>query len=165
MAFNKKVILDLDKILETQVESIEKLCSLFERKREILIEGNADKLLQIDSEIISKMQEAKEISENCNCVLSAIEFENLSQLNEKLQAFDENLSKRIEEKQSQLKNLQDRMSSLHKVNKQLIDTGLKLVSENLQIILKSAGKSTCEYDESGSRIENQIELSSIIEEG
>lgn len=165
----KEKLDEINNIIETQIDVYKNIKDLYNKKRNILIAGDLNLLEKIDNEIITKANEVNkyELKRQMLCKDLGI-CQNGSNLGEII-AFAENNNCNAQNfinMKETINSLVDEIKELDKINRTLISKTSEIIDNTIKIITNNTCINTCEYNNTGKKIENKgLELSSIIEEG
>lgn len=160
-------ILSLEKIVEEEISGYEKIEKLYMDKKEILIRGKSDDLLNIDSKILNTFQNINKIAMKRVGILNELDIKtpNMSAIIEFANKNNPEIAKRFEEKKKIINELSSNISKLEKLNLELTKHGINITNKTLEAILKSLTVTTNEYNQRGQNIAGEhLEMSSIVEE-
>ena len=156
-------------IIKKQIDIYKDIKDLYNDKRNILIAGDLTLLEKTDNEIIIKASEVNkyEIKRQIICNKLGINQNggNLSEIINYAVNNSYDAQNFINMKET-INSLVDEIKELDKINRALISKTSEIIGNTIKIITNNAYINTCEYSNTGKKIENKgLELSSIIEEG
>ena len=160
-------IVELEKYIDEEISGYETMEKLYTDKREILIHGKSDKLLNVDALILNTLKSVNNTVTKRVGVLSKLNIKkpNMSEIIKFLRQNEPSAVERFEEKKKQINELSKKISKLEKLNLELTKHGINMTNKTLEAILKSVSISTNEYDKRGKNIAGEnLEMSSIVEE-
>ena len=160
-------IVELEKYIDEEISGYETMEKLYTDKREILIHGKSDELLNVDALILNTLKSVNNTVTKRVGVLSKLNIKkpNMSEIIKFLRQNEPSAVERFEEKKKQINELSKKISKLEKLNLELTKHGINLPNKPLEAILKSVSISTNEYDKRGKNIAGEnLEMSSIVEE-
>ena len=160
-------IVELEKYIDEEISGYETMEKLYTDKREILIHGKSDELLNVDSLILNTLKSVNNTVTKRVGVLSKLNIKkpNMSEIIKFLRQNEPSAVERFEEKKKQINELSKKISKLEKLNLELTKHGINMTNKTLEAILKSVSISTNEYDKKGKNIAGEnLEMSSIVEE-
>ena len=160
-------IVELEKYIDEEISGYETMEKLYTDKREILIHGKSDELLNIDALILKTLKSVNNTVTKRVGVLSKLNIKkpNMSEIIKFLRQNEPSAVERFEEKKKQINELSKKISKLEKLNLELTKHGINMTNKTLEAILKSVTISTNEYDKRGKNIAGEnLEMSSIVEE-
>lgn len=159
---------EIENILDEEIQvylSIEK-CE--QDKKDILIKGDINALVQIDEQIYKFGSVVKDLAIKRKSFYKNMgsEHTSLSEIIEKTRAYDKIQAEIIKEKRNKIMDLLKNIYRLDSTNKELVKHSLKLVKASVNLIVKSLNPGMNSYTRSGRINENAASqgLSSIIEE-
>ena len=159
--------IELEKYIDEEISGYETMEKLYTDKREILIHGKSDKLLNVDALILNTLKSVNNTVTKRVGVLSKLNIKkpNMSEIIKFLRQNEPSAVERFEEKKKQINELSKKISKLEKLNLELTKHGINMTNKTLEAILKSVSISTNEYDKRGKNIAGEnLEMSSIVEE-
>lgn len=160
-------IVELEKYIDEEISGYETMEKLYTDKREILIHGKSDELLNVDALILNTLKSVNSTVTKRVGVLSKLNIKkpNMSEIIKFLRQNEPSAVERFEEKKKQINELSKKISKLEKLNLELTKHGINMTNKTLEAILKSVSISTNEYDKRGKNIAGEnLEMSSIVEE-
>ncbi len=160
-------IVELEKYIDEEISGYETMEKLYTDKREILIHGKSDELLNVDALILNTLKSVNNTVTKRVGVLSKLNIKkpNMSEIIKFLRQNEPSAVERFEEKKKQINELSKKISKLEKLNLELTKHGINMTNKTLEAILKSVSISTNEYDKRGKNIAGEnLEMSSIVEE-
>ena len=160
-------IVELEKYIDEEISGYETMEKLYTDKREILIHGKSDELLNVDALILNTLKSVNNTVTKRVGVLSKLNIKkpNMSEIIKFLRQNEPSAVERFEEKKKQINELSKKISKLEKLNLELTKYGINMTNKTLEAILKSVSISTNEYDKRGKNIAGEnLEMSSIVEE-
>lgn len=160
-------IVELEKYIDEEIGGYQTMEKLYTDKREILIHGKSDELLNIDALILNTLKSVNNTVTKRVGVLSKLNIKkpNMSEIIKFLRQNEPSAVERFEEKKKQINELSKKISKLEKLNLELTKHGINMTNKTLEAILKSVTISTNEYDKRGKNIAGEnLEMSSIVEE-
>ena len=160
-------IVELEKYIDEEISGYETMEKLYTDKREILIHGKSDELLNVDALILNTLKTVNNTVTKRVGVLSKLNIKkpNMSEIIKFLRQNEPSAVERFEEKKKQINELSKKISKLEKLNLELTKHGINMTNKTLEAILKSVSISTNEYDKRGKNIAGEnLEMSSIVEE-
>ena len=160
-------IVELEKYIDEEISGYETMEKLYTDKREILIHGKSDELLNVDALILNTLKSVNNTVTKRVGVLSKLNIKkpNMSEIIKFLRQNEPSAVERFEEKKKQINELSKKISKLEKLNLELTKHGINMTNKTLETILKSVSISTNEYDKRGKNIAGEnLEMSSIVEE-
>ncbi len=160
-------IVELEKYIDEEISGYQTMEKLYTDKREILIHGKSDELLNIDALILKTLKSVNNTVTKRVGVLSKLNIKkpNMSEIIKFLRQNEPSAVERFEEKKKQINELSKKISKLEKLNLELTKHGINMTNKTLEAILKSVTISTNEYDKRGKNIAGEnLEMSSIVEE-
>jgi len=160
-------VIELEKILDREIEAYSKLEKYIIDKKESLINGDIEKLRDIDCEIEIITSITGDLESKRSEVSSRFGDENLS-LKEIIERIEEeDKVKNITNRRSKLKNLVDNIQRQNNINAKLIEHSLKLVEFSVNSIANALLPEMSAYNNQGkiqkSRVKTEI-ISSVIHE-
>ena len=160
---------EINDIIQKQIDVYKNIKDLYNDKRNILIAGDLTLLEKMDNEIIVKSNEVNkyELRRQTLCKELGI-GQNSSNLSEIITYAENNNydANNFVKMKEIINNLVDEIKELDKINHALISKTSEIIDSTIKIITNNAIINTCEYSNTGKKIENTgIELSSIVEEG
>ena len=160
-------IVELEKYIDEEISGYKTIEKLYTDKKEILIHGKSDELLNVDARILDTLKGVNNIMTKRVSVLSKLNIKkpNMSEIIKFLRQNEPSAVERFEEKKKQINELSKKISKLEKLNLELTKHGINMTNKTLEAILKSVSISTNEYDKRGKNIAGEnLEMSSIVEE-
>ena len=160
-------IVELEKYIDEEIGGYQTMEKLYTDKREILIHGKSDELLNVDALILNTLKSVNNTVTKRVGVLSKLNIKkpNMSEIIKFLRQNEPSAVERFEEKKKQINELSKKISKLEKLNLELTKHGINMTNKTLEAILKSVSISTNEYDKRGKNIAGEnLEMSSIVEE-
>lgn len=160
-------LLELNGIIDEEIEAYEALHELYELKQAVLVQGKSDALWDIDSQILKKADNIKEINKKRKEVALYLGDENLtmSQIIEKAKDANGALAENLDIKKKKLKVLAKSLILLENTNMTLVKHGLTMVGKTLDIIIGVLSpQAQGQYDKHGQNIGTNDNFTSSIEE-
>lgn len=160
-------IRNLENYIDEEITGYKEIEKLYMDKKEILIYGKSNDLLNIDSQILKTLQGINNTVSKRVGLLSKLNIKkpNMSEIINFLTQNDPSSVERFKEKKRVINELSQKISKLEKLNLELTKHGINMTNKTLEAILKSVTVSTNEYDQRGKNISGEnLEMSSIVEE-
>lgn len=157
---------EIENIIDKEIDNYEKIEKLYMDKRDILVKGDILNLESIDNKIVDQYNRIKSISElrkNLSEKLSDKDL-NLSEIISLAKKENYNNIEKFHLQQLKLQHLAKNIQIQEKNNFQLIQKGLNIVNQTIKIILDNIQVNNSEYNHCGRSQNNNIEISSIVEE-
>lgn len=158
---------NLEKYIDEEITGYKDIEKLYIDKKEILVHGKSNDLLNIDSRILNTLQSINNVvSKRVDLLLKLnIKKPNMSEIINYLKETQPTAVSRFEEKKKVINDLSKKISKLEKLNLELTKHGINMTNKTLEAILKSVTVTTKEYDQRGKNISGEnLEMSSIVEE-
>lgn len=160
---------EINDVIKKQIDVYKNIKDLYNDKRNILIAGDLTLLEKMDNEIIIKANEVNkyELRRQILCKELGISQNggNLSEIINYAEINSYDAQNFINMKKI-INNLVDEIKELDKVNRALLAKTSEIIDSTIKIITNNVFINTCEYNNTGKKLENKgLELSSIIEEG
>lgn len=163
----KEDIQELENIVDNEINGYKNIEKLYVDKKEILIQGKAQELYDVDSKIEDTYKSIHNFSEarkNLSKKLNMPTF-SMTDIINNLKETDKEAAVKFEQKKETVNKLAKKIFELEKTNLELLKHGSKITSKTLEIILRSLKPTTKEYNQKGQNIANEaLEISSIVEE-
>ena len=160
-------IQELEKYIDEEIYSYKEMEKLYTDKKEILIHGKSDDLLNIDALILNTLKSVNNTVTKRVGLLSKLNISkpNMSEIINFLKQNEPSAVERFEQKKKDINELSKRITKLEKLNLELTKHGINMTNKTLEAILRSVTISTNEYDKRGKNIAGEhLEMSSIVEE-
>ena len=157
----------LENIINKEIDGYKDIEKLYMDKKEILIHGKSEELMNVDEKIMNAYKGLNNSLEARRVVMKSMEMPTFSMtdLINKIKSADEEAAKNIEAKKTEANKLAQRIFELDRVNLELIKHGMHVTNKTLEIIIRGLKPITNEYNQKGQNItKEQLEMSSIIEE-
>lgn len=157
----------LENIIDKEIDGYKDIEKLYMDKKEILIHGKSEELMNVDEKIMNAYKGLNNSLEARRVVMKSMEMPTFSMtdLINKIKSADEEAAKNFEAKKTEANKLAQRIFELDRVNLELIKHGMHVTNKTLEIIIRGLKPITNEYNQKGQNItKEQLEMSSIIEE-
>ena len=157
----------LENIIDKEIDGYKDIEKLYMDKKEILIHGKSEELMNVDEKIMNAYKGLNNSLEARRVVMKSMEMPTFSMtdLINKIKSADEEAAKNFEAKKTEENKLAQRIFELDRVNLELIKHGMHVTNKTLEIIIRGLKPITNEYNQKGQNItKKQLEMSSIIEE-
>lgn len=157
----------LENIINKEIDGYKDIEKLYMDKKEILIHGKSEELMNVDEKIMNAYKGLNNSLEARRVVMKSMEMPTFSMtdLINKIKSADEEAAKNFESKKTEANKLAQRIFELDRVNLELIKHGMHVTNKTLEIIIRGLKPITNEYNQKGQNItKEQLEMSSIIEE-
>ena len=157
----------LENIINKEIDGYKDIEKLYMDKKEILIHGKSEELMNVDEKIMNAYKGLNNSLEARRVVMKSMEMPTFSMtdLINKIKSADEEAAKNFESKKAEANKLAQRIFELDRVNLELIKHGMHVTNKTLEIIIRGLKPITNEYNQKGQNItKEQLEMSSIIEE-
>lgn len=157
----------LENIIDKEIDGYKDIEKLYMDKKEILIHGKSEELMNVDEKIMNAYKGLNNSLEARRVVMKSMEMPTFSMtdLINKIKSADEEAAKNFEAKKTEANKLAQRIFELDRVNLELIKHGMHVTNKTLEIIIRGLKPITNEYNQKGQNItKKQLEMSSIIEE-
>lgn len=157
----------LENIINKEIDGYKDIEKLYMDKKEILIHGKSEELMNVDEKIMNAYKGLNNSLEARRVVMKSMEMPTFSMtdLINKIKSADEEAAKNFEAKKAEANKLAQRIFELDRVNLELIKHGMHVTNKTLEIIIRGLKPITNEYNQKGQNItKEQLEMSSIIEE-
>ena len=157
----------LENIINKEIDGYKDIEKLYMDKKEILIHGKSEELMNVDEKIMNAYKGLNNSLEARRVVMKYMEMPTFSMtdLINKIKSADEEAAKNFESKKAEANKLAQRIFELDRVNLELIKHGMHVTNKTLEIIIRGLKPITNEYNLKGQNItKEQLEISSIIEE-
>lgn len=163
----KDQIQELENLIDKEIDGYKNIEKLYTDKKEILIQGKATDLYDVDSKIVNTYKKINDLSEARKNVTKSLDLPTFSMTDiiNKIRITDETAAKKFAQKKEEVNELAKRIYQLEKINIELTKHGIYLTNKTIEAMLKGANSVNKEYNEKGQNIANdQLKMSSIIEE-
>ena len=157
----------LENIIDKEIDGYKDIEKLYMDKKEILIHGKSEELMNVDEKIMNAYKGLNNSLEARRVVMKSMEMPTFSMtdLINKIKSAEEEAAKNFESKKAEANKLAQRIFELDRVNLELIKHGMHVTNKTLEIIIRGLKPITNEYNHKGQNItKEQLEMSSIIEE-
>lgn len=157
----------LENIIDKEIDGYKDIEKLYMDKKEILIHGKSEELMNVDEKIMNAYKGLNNSLEARRVVMKSMEMPTFSMtdLINKIKSADEEAAKNFEAKKTEANKLAQRIFELDRINLELIKHGMHVTNKTLEIIIRGLKPITNEYNQKGQNItKEQLEMSSIIEE-
>ncbi len=160
----KKVLEEINGIINEEIVNYNEIKMLYEEKRKILTQHRVDELLNIDLEISEKIKSIKKVAHKRRYITSKEGYKEmkLSDLIEKTKKLDKELYEKFSEQKTKLKELAQDIKVLEMTNRELTRHGLIIANKTINLIFNQSIVNAEEYDKRGKN-KNNLEFSSIVE--
>ena len=163
----QELIKTLENIIDKEIDGYKDIEKLYMDKKEILIHGKSEELMNVDEKIMNAYKGLNNSLEARRVVMKSMEMPTFSMtdLINKIKSADEEAAKNFEAKKTEANKLAQRIFELDRINLELIKHGMHVTNKTLEIIIRGLKPITNEYNQKGQNItKEQLEMSSIIEE-
>lgn len=163
-----EILLELEKNIDNQIQTFEKLEQKLEEKKTSIIKGHVKNLKNIDDEILCYSNDLKKVIERRKFINKKFGNENkpLSQIIQEIE--DKNIAQRLENKRLILKNKAQKITKLNTIAQELTKHAMNLIKGTISIIAKTLNPQTgkAAYDRRGHKNNQDIipAVSSVIRE-
>jgi len=157
----------LENIINKEIDGYKDIEKLYMDKKEILIHGKSEELMNVDEKIMNAYKGLNNSLEARRVIMKSMEMPTFSMtdLINKIKTTDEKAAENFEIKKAEANKLAQRIFELDRVNLELIKHGMHVTNKTLEIIIRGLKPITNEYNQKGQNItKEQLEMSSIIEE-
>ena len=159
---------EINDIIQKQIDVYKNIKDLYNDKRNILIAGDLTLLEKVDNEIRTRANEINNYESKRKSLCIDLGLNENSGLSEVVNYATKNNydAQNFINMQKIINNLVGEIKELDKINRALLVKTSEIIDSTIKIIINNAFINTCEYNNTGKKVENSgIELSSIIEEG
>lgn len=139
---------ELATILNQQVELYDTVDNLMQKKRLILVKGNAYELSNIDQKLTTLAQKGSQLEERRIKLLKEMGYHNLS-LKEVIQKLSVQQAKTLNPIREQLKRSIQRVQSSNNQTKGLLQLSLNWVADTVELIAKAIAPESASYEQNG----------------
>lgn len=159
---------EINDIIQKQIDVYKNIKDLYNDKRNILIAGDLTLLEKVDNEIRTRANKINNYESKRKSLCIDLGLNEKSGLSEVINYATKNNydAQNFINMQKIINNLVGEIKELDKINRALLVKTSEIIDSTIKIITNNAFINTCEYNNTGKKVENSgIELSSIIEEG
>lgn len=163
------MLIKFKEAVDEEIQAYESLGELYMIKQSILVQGKSDALWDIDAQIVSKVDDIKELNKKRKEVAKYLGDENItmSEIIEKAKEANNALAGKLESQKTKLNLLAKSLSLQEDTNMTLIKHGLTMVGKTIDIIVGAIMPQGQEgqYNNHGQSIKiDKSLISSVIEE-
>lgn len=163
------MLIKFKEVVDEEIQAYESLGELYKIKQSILVQGKSDSLWDIDAQIVSKVDNIKELNTKRKEVAKYLGDENItmSEIIEKAKEANNALAGKLESQKTKLNLLAKSLSLQEETNMTLIKHGLTMVGKTLDIIVGAILPQGQEgqYNNHGQSIKiDKSLISSVVEE-
>lgn len=163
------MLIKFKEAVDEEIQAYESLGELYMIKQSILVQGKSDALWDIDAQIVSKVDDIKELNKKRKEVAKYLGDENItmSEIIEKAKEANNTLAGKLESQKTKLNLLAKSLSLQEDTNMTLIKHGLTMVGKTIDIIVGAILPQGQEgqYNNHGKSIKiDKSLISSVVEE-